>query len=111
MMSKMTCGKWGWKESKVGTVLAAIGLFIGLFILLMVVAIPIFNEAHAGELNVRLSAFSEFVLDVSDSIRLHVVLTECVAVAFFVVGLALIRCARLRHIRAGLDGLQTSAPK
>jgi type II secretory pathway component PulF len=84
------------KISKVGIFLAVSGFIIGIVVILMVVVVPIFKEAHAGELNVRLSAFTEFVLDISDTIRLHVVVAVCVALAFLVAGLATIHCARLR---------------
>jgi len=84
------------KISKVGILLAGIGTIIVIVIILMVVAIPIFKEAHAGELNARLPAFTEFVLDISDTIGLHVVVAEYVALAFLIAGLITIYCARLR---------------
>jgi type II secretory pathway component PulF len=82
------------KISKVGIFLAVCGFPIGIVVILMVVVVPIFKEAY--ELNVRLSAFTEFVLETSDTIRLHVDVAVCVALAFLVASLATIHRARLR---------------
>ena len=81
------------KISKVGIFLAVCGFIIGIVVILMEVVVSKFKEAHAGELNVGLSAFTEFVLDISDTLQLHVVVVECVAFALLVAGLATIHCA------------------
>jgi hypothetical protein len=86
------------KISKIGILLTGIGVIIGVILIFVLVAIPIFKEAHAGELGFsRLPAITEFVLlSLSDTIQLHVVLVECVALAFLIAGLVTIYCARLR---------------
>ena len=84
------------KVSKIGISLAGIGITIVIAIILAVIAVPIFKQAHAGELNVRLSAVTEFVLDVSDIIRIHLIMVECLAVAFLIAGLITIHCVKLR---------------
>jgi type II secretory pathway component PulF len=84
------------KISKIGILLAGVGIIIGIVDILMLVAVPMFKKAHAGELNVRLSAFTEFVLAISDAVRLHAVVAECVALALLVTGLITVYCARLR---------------
>ena len=91
--------------------LGLIGIGMSIAVIFLVVVMPLYNEAHTRELNLPLPAFNEFLLDISDTIRIHVVGAECVAFAFLVAGLATINCARLRRIRVGLDGSQVRLSK
>ena len=85
----------GEEMKKVGIFLTVIGVSSGIFVILMVVVGRAIKQSFSGELNVRLSAFTSFVLDLSDLIRLHAVVSECLPFAFFVGGLLVMRHAGL----------------
>jgi type II secretory pathway component PulF len=72
---------------KVGILLTLIGALIVIILIFSVTVMPIFKESHAGELNVRVSAFTLFLLDLDHLVENHFVMTECVAFTFFIVGL------------------------
>jgi hypothetical protein len=89
----------GGKMKKVGMLLALIGILIGIIIFLVAIFGRTFAEAVLGpgpSSGPPPPAFTEFLLDVVDTIRLHAGPTGFIGVVSFVAGLMIIRHTRLR---------------
>jgi len=70
---------------------------VAILTLLMVMVVPKFKEVFAG-MQVKMPAFTLFVLAISDAIRLHIVQTLCVVTTVVVAFLLLIRTKIGRYV-------------
>ncbi len=84
--------------SRVGIYLAVIGTSIGAMVMLSVLVIPHIMPAIAGTAMIGrpLPLFARILLFFHSAVRLHIVVIECVAVAFLVAGTAVLRAPQPR---------------